>query len=207
MPNRNSAEVSDKRQAILAQAIETFADEGFRNADVQIVADKAGVGKGTVYRHFGNKEDLFWATTYEVLTRLEKQLLGALAGKQGALGKLRAVSLAYAEFFDANPKYLEIFVQERAEFRGTAPPSHVEYHERLIDRFAEIVEEGIAGGELRPVDVHRAIISLGGVLYGSVVHACYAMSDDSLTDMARHAVDIFLEGLRAVEPAERVGEQ
>ena len=36
------------------------------------VTDRAGVGKGTVYRYFGNKEDLFWAT-YE----LEHQLYGA----------------------------------------------------------------------------------------------------------------------------------
>ncbi len=155
------------------------------------------MGKGTVYRYFGNKEDLFWASTLAVVTRLEEHLVGRIEGVEGALEKLRAASRAYAEFFEAHPEYLEIFVQERAEFRGSAPESHLEYHEKLIQRFGGIVEEGIAAGEIRPVDVRKTIIALGGVLYGAVVHACYAAFGKTLTEMAQYAVDIFLEGIRA----------
>ena len=64
--NGSCSEDPGKRQAILEQAIRTFAELGFRGADVQVIADRAGVGKGTVYRYFHSKEDLFWATTYEV---------------------------------------------------------------------------------------------------------------------------------------------
>ncbi|MHC4398988.1 MAG: TetR/AcrR family transcriptional regulator [Planctomycetota bacterium] len=193
-------DTTPKKEVILAHAIATFADEGFRNADVQAIADKAGVGKGTVYRHFGNKEDLFWASSYNVLERLEKQLLAAMDAVEGSLEKLRAIGRAYAQFFEANPQYLEIFVQERAEFRGSAPQKHVKYHEKLIHRFAHIVEQGIAAGELRPVDVRGTIIALAGVLYGSVVHARYAAIDQPLTELAEYAVDIFLRGIRATKP-------
>jgi hypothetical protein len=41
---------------ILRVAMEVFADEGFHGADVQVIAHRAGVGKGTVYRHFGDKD-------------------------------------------------------------------------------------------------------------------------------------------------------
>jgi len=190
-----------KRDAILAQAITTFAREGFRNADVQVIADRAGVGKGTVYRYFGNKEDLFWATTFAVANRLESHLVEAMQGIDGALAQLRAACRAYAEFFRANPDYLEIFVQERAEFRGSAPQSHVEYHEKLIDRFSRVVEQGIAAGEIRPVDVRRTIIGLAGLAYGAVVQTCYVLFDDGVADATEHAIDIFLQGLRADRPA------
>ena len=198
-------ESPEKREAILAQAIATFAKEGFRHADVQVIADRAGVGKGTVYRYFGHKEDLFWASTFAVVRRLEEHLLVAIRDVDGALEKLRAVSRAYADFFGANPHYLEMFVQERAEFRGSAPESHIEYHRRLIDRFAALIEEGIAAGEIRQVDVRKTIMGLGGLLYGSVVQACYATFDDALTDVALHSVEIFLEGLRADGPTRRQG--
>ena len=200
-----TTESPQKRKAILAQAIATFAVEGFRHADVQVIADKAGVGKGTVYRYFGNKEDLFWASTFAVVERLEEHLFQAIRDVDGALEKLRTVSRAYADFFEANPHYLEIFVQERAEFRGSAPESHVEYHRRLIHRFAALIEEGIAAGEIRQVDVRRTIMGLGGLLYGSVVQACYGTFDDALADVALHSVDIFLEGLRADGPATQQG--
>jgi AcrR family transcriptional regulator len=189
----------DKRQAILDHAIETFAELGFRRTDVQVIADKAGVGKGTVYRYFGNKEDLFWASTREVLLRLEQHLVPTIEGVDGALAKLRAGSRAYASFFEANPSYLEMFVQERAEFRGSEPASHIEHHDRLIDRFSQIIDAGIGAGELRRVPVRRTLVALAGLLYGSVVHACYTSLRDqrTLTEMAEYAVDIFLEGIRA----------
>ncbi len=202
-----STETAQKRETILEHAIATFADEGFRRADVQVIADKAGVGKGTVYRYFGNKEDLFWASTMEVLTRLEQRLLAAAEGVHGAVEKLRAASRAYADFFQASPHYLEIFVQERAEFRGSAPQAHIEHHEKLISWFGKVIEEGISGGELRPVEIRRTIIAFGGLLYGAVVHACYTAVNDTLPQAAEYAVNIFLEGIRANPSSDELGSE
>ena len=112
---------SKKRETILAVAVEAFARDGYRNTDVQAIADKAGVGKGTVYRHFGNKEDLFWATVFDVLKRLERHLLRAMEGIDSPIEKLRAAGLAYAGFFEDHPEFIEVFVQDRAEFRGSVP--------------------------------------------------------------------------------------
>lgn len=123
MATRNGACCEDpgKRQAILDEAIRTFAEFGFRGADVQVIADGAGVGKGTVYRYFHSKEDLFWATTYEVLQRLDQHVFRAMDGAERASAKLRAAAAAYSQFFLENPRYLELFLQDLAEFRGTGP--------------------------------------------------------------------------------------
>jgi len=198
--NNSTTDVARKREAILQQAIATFAEEGYRHTDVQVIADRAGVGKGTVYRYFGHKEDLFWASTLAVFTRLRQHLIAAVDRADGALEQLRVAGRAYAQFFEANPQYLEIFVQERAQFRGVAPESHVAHHEKLIDRFADVIEEGIAAGELRPLHVRKTVIALGSVLYGSVVNACYDGFGQTLTESAEYSVEVFLEGLRA-EPA------
>jgi AcrR family transcriptional regulator len=187
----------EKHDAILTHAIEVFADEGFRRADVQVIADRAGVGKGTVYRYFGNKEDLFWATTYSVLERLREHVFTAMEGVTGTLQTLQTAGRAYAGFFDANPQYLEIFVQNRAEFRGSAPQSHKQFHENMINVFTEILEKGIGGGEVRPVDARKTIISLASVLYGTVVFGCYVKEVDTLNQLAEQTLGIFLEGIRA----------
>lgn len=192
-----AAEGTDKRIAILEQAIRTFAELGFRGTDVQVIADRAGVGKGTVYRYFGNKEDLFWATTLEVFIRLHKHLLAEAEHVEGALEILRAVSLGYAGFFEANPDYLEVFVQERAEFRGSHPDSHRQFHEDAIGYFGKVIEQGIADGEIRPVDARKTVLALGGVLYGIVVHDCYAAHNYTLTELTGFTVDTFLDGIRA----------
>lgn len=49
---------SGKRERILQAALELFADRGFHGTAVPLVADRAGVGAGTLYRYFESKEAL-----------------------------------------------------------------------------------------------------------------------------------------------------
>ena len=51
-------EEAGKYQQILDAAAELFAERGFEGASIQDIAQKAGVGKGTVYLYFKTKDDL-----------------------------------------------------------------------------------------------------------------------------------------------------
>lgn len=186
-----------KEDAIVREAVHVFARDGFRGTDVQEIADRASVGKGTVYRYFGDKQGLFWATVYWVLDKLDLHLGRAAAGEQRALDKLRATCHAYGEFFEGNPEYLEIFVLDRAEFHGKAPGSHLERHEEMIRNFSSIIEEGIERHEIRPLDSRQTVLALGSTLYGSAVHAAYAKFDRPVTELVATATEIFLRGIVA----------
>lgn len=186
-----------KHEAILARAIEAFAKDGFQNADIQAVAAKAGVGYGTVYRYFRTKEDLFWHATYAVLERLDAHLRESIRECPAAIDALRAAGLAYARFFEANPQYLGVFVESRAEFHGRIPPSHQAFHEEMEQLFVKVVERGIAAGEIRPVDPRSVVLSLGCVLYGAVMFGCYVEGRLRLSELAERATEIFLEGIRS----------
>src|SRR5688572_26800642 len=61
-----------KRDAILTAALELFATRGFHGTAVPLVAEKAGVGAGTIYRYFESKEALV-----NELFRREKMALGS----------------------------------------------------------------------------------------------------------------------------------
>jgi len=189
-------DTAERRQAVLEQAIHTFAEQGYRATDVQTIADRAGVGKGTVYRYFGTKEELFWTTAFEVFQRLRDRILQAEQRGTGALGKLRAASIAYGEFFDEHPDYLEVFVQDRAEFRGTGPEEYQRHHEALLQQFVKIIERGVERGEVRPTDAHRTMIALSGFLYGTTVESCYTVHGLPMREVLEHGVDLFLEGLK-----------
>ena len=193
--NESTAEDPGKRQAILDEAIRTFAELGFRRADVQVIADRAGVGKGTVYRYFRSKEDLFWATTLDVLNRMDQCIIDATEGAESACDKLRAAAIAHATFFVANPQYLELIIQERAEFHSCGPESHREQHEKMLQRMSVILHEGIESGELRPLDARQTTLAMGCLLFGTAMLAGQVESVD-LMKMTEYAVDIFLRGIR-----------
>ena len=71
------ADAVRNRRRILEAAEETFAAQGV-SAPIDLVAERAGVGVGTLYRHFPTKEALFEAI---VLTRLEELVSAAAACK------------------------------------------------------------------------------------------------------------------------------
>ena len=101
MPSRSPARPNAAKEgAILREAVHVFARDGFRGTDVQEIADRANVGKGTVYRYFGDKQELFWATVFWVLHKLDVHLASAAAGERMAMDKLRATCHAYGEFFE-----------------------------------------------------------------------------------------------------------
>lgn len=64
----------DKRLAILQAALELIAEQGFHGAPMAMVADRAGVGTGTIYRYFENKDLLIT----ELYRDLEQKLKGVL---------------------------------------------------------------------------------------------------------------------------------
>jgi AcrR family transcriptional regulator len=193
--NDSATEDPGKRQAILDEAIRIFAELGFRRADVQVIADRAGVGKGTVYRYFRSKEDLFWATTLDVLNRLDQYIFAATDEAEGACGKLRAAAIAHAAFFEANPQYLNLIMQERAEFCGSIPESHHLHHETMLQRMGVILGQGIESGELRPVDTRQTTLAIGCLLFGTALLSGHVEAVN-LMKMTEYAIDIFLRGIR-----------
>lgn len=198
MADRNGTCCEDpsKRAAILDEAIRAFAELGFRGADVQVIADRAGVGKGTVYRYFRSKEDLFWATTLELLVRLDRHAAAAMERMEGACAKLRAAAIAHAAFFEADPHYLKLLIQERAEFSESGPKVHHEQHEKMLQRVSVILHDGIESGELRPLDTRQTTLTMGCVLFGTVMLAGHVGATD-LMKMTEYAIDIFLRGIRS----------
>ena len=193
--SQTETDLNPRRAVILKQAIETFAREGYRNADVQVIADQANVGKGTVYRNFASKEELFNAATYDVLVRLEAYMFGATEGIEDPVQILFAFGSAHTRFFELNPSYLEIFVQNRAEFRGTVPERHKELHEQMIGRLVRIVERGIEQGQIEPADPRGIVMTMGTVLYGTIMFGCYVKDEYSLTKLGEQALRSYLRGI------------
>lgn len=192
-----SASVAQKRETILRCAIDAFAADGYRNTDVQVIADRAAVGKGTVYRYFGNKEELFFAASEAVSIQLQHYMAEKAAAVASPLEKLRVACIAFAEFFERKPTFLEVFVQERAQFRGHVPQAHMEHHERWIACYCDILQQSIDAGEIRPVELRPTIKALGMLINGSAYLGCYFRDEESLAALTAFAVDAFLDGLRS----------
>ncbi|MFW0795522.1 TetR family transcriptional regulator [Gordonia sp. CPCC 205515] len=90
---RNTESPEDQEQAILTAAAAEFTAVGVRRANVDEVANQAGVSRSTLYRRFPNKEALLLAVANDLyekgMRRLEETVVG--------LGPREAVVEAFAE--------------------------------------------------------------------------------------------------------------
>lgn len=90
-----------KRMRIVAAATEVFIQYGYRKANVDEVAERAGVAKGTIYLYFKNKAELLLEATIEEKKRFFKKLKPIfdpdLDGAERLRRYLRTAFLLYKE--------------------------------------------------------------------------------------------------------------
>jgi AcrR family transcriptional regulator len=158
-PGRPRSEQAE--QAILDAAIEAVADRGIDGVSCEDVASRAGVGKATLYRRWGGKEDLLIAA-FAALRRPLPQPRG-----ESVRADLVAMLEVIAEDA-ADPRHAQQYALLHAE--GERYPRLVAlYRERVIEPRRElmrsVLRRGIADGEVRPdADVEIAMLALTGAV-------------------------------------------
>lgn len=191
---RSPAErAADRREDILRAAIEDFARLGYAGADVAQIAERAGCAKGTVYLYYKSKEDLFAAAVEFAMGGLIEATCRAEEADPVA-GLERAIR-EYLAYFDANPAFADLLIQERAVFRDRRRPTYFEYREANRERWREKFRGLIESGRMRRIPPDRAIDVIGDLLYGAMFTNHFAGRRKPLGEQAADLVDVLFHGL------------
>jgi AcrR family transcriptional regulator len=94
----------DKRSAILDAALELFVERGYYGTPVPLVAERAGVGAGTIYRYFKSKEDLVNVLYRQVKQSLANFVLMGVKQDEPPREIFRQLWFRLAEFARKYPK-------------------------------------------------------------------------------------------------------
>jgi len=184
-----------RREEILDVAARVFAERGFPGADVQEIADELGVGKGTVYRYFPTKRNLFLAAVDRAMHRLREQIDASVAEASDALDQIARGIRAYLAFFDTNPAFVELFIQERAEFKDRKKPTYFEHREANEGFWQTVLRELASEHRVRDVPVQRITEVIGDLLYGTIFTNHFAGRRKSFEQQAQNILDIVLRGI------------
>lgn len=101
--SRREEAAQEKVDRILAAALELFAERGFHGTAVPEVAKKAGVGAGTIYRYFENKEDLVNAVFRHSKAKLKYYLIDGLEIEGDLRSRFHQFWLNLTRFAKENP--------------------------------------------------------------------------------------------------------
>lgn len=154
--------MKNKKKTILREAEKLFTSRRFHEVRLDEVASAAHVGKGTIYRHFKDKDDLFFRVATSGFDELMADLDAALVADCGFQAKLEKVCADIMRFYGSRGKLFRmLYIQPGSACRGKAAIKKElkDQWGRLVKVVVRILEEGVKPGEV-PADL-LAVYLLG----------------------------------------------
>lgn len=187
------ADATANRARILAAAQTVFARRGL-DAEVREIAEHAGVGVGTLYRHFESREGLLAALKETSKAALERRLLDAMEADDPAEG-VRAMVRIGAEACERFGALAEALLSGALDEAG-------DDHTHFTSFLVHVLERGMRKGAFREdLDVPVAVAFLestftSGALWRLATERSFGAAADAISDL-------FLTAIRAPRTAER----
>jgi AcrR family transcriptional regulator len=178
------ADAQRNRQRVLEAAKQAFTRHG-ANASLDEIAKDAGVGAGTLYRHFPTRDALI-----EAVYRTEVEKLAAAEGKFAAslppLEALRAWMLLFVDYIEAK----HIIAPALNTYAGGASKLYESSRAQVSGAIDALVKRAIQSGDIRkdiePFDLLRALIGVSSSMG----------SGPDWPQSAKRLVDILITGSR-----------
>lgn len=141
---------SKKRDRIFHTAAAEFARHGYHKANVNSIAQRAGIGKGSLYLYFKDKRDLYYSTLIEA-ARIQKEVFDSI--ENSALEPMAKIEKVFEESINAFPRYRNMFKMYSDLMSSGTDTSSARLAQSMEARSAEffqtVLREGIGAGEVR----------------------------------------------------------
>jgi AcrR family transcriptional regulator len=180
-------------RAILAATLELMAEQGVRDLRMDDVADRAHVGKATIYRRYRSKDELVTAALAALVSEIKVPDTGST--RRDLLGLMRSAVAVYRGSVEAGvmPGLVDAMSRD-PELARTVREGFLAQRRAAL---RAVLERGVERGELRTdLDVELALDVLGGALFYRLLVTGGSI-DRQLAD---GVVELILRGFSATKP-------
>ena len=195
----------DKRRHIMQAAEKLSTTCRFHEITMDDIASLARVGKGTIYRYFEDKDDLFLRTATAGFEELCELLHRKVPGGAPFREQLLSACVEITSFFGRRRQLFRMMQTEDGRLlrsRGGVREIWMQKRRMLLGAMTAILEKGVAAGQVRS-DIPAPV--LASFLLGMLRTRAHDL-EDAPEAMRRHEVvlDVFCRGAQAAAaPAER----
>jgi AcrR family transcriptional regulator len=200
------AKREESRRRILEAARGIFFEQGFEAANLDEVAHVAGIAKGTIYRYFESKAELYVAVLARnadlFVERMEHTVDPALDPEE----QVRRIAYFYFKHYTEHPEYFQIFwAVENQRLIGGLPEvvlvAVTEVWERCLAILSHQIERGIREGVFRAADpwpTANLFWIMGNGILGTDVHPEWQkLRGTELEELYQRGVELLIRGLKA----------
>jgi AcrR family transcriptional regulator len=206
-PKRQCGEAlwASRQEEILTQAARLFAKHGYSGTDTQLLAETIGVGKGTVYRYFPSKRELFLAAADRVMRMMRERVDSSVADIADPVEQITTGVRVFLTFFAEHPEFVELLIQERAQFKDRTQPTFAEHRAVNVQRWRALYQRLIAEGRVRDMPIDRITDCIGNLLYGTIFTNYFSGQTKSVEVQAQDIIDVAFNGILTAKEHQRQG--
>ena len=180
---RKRADARRNEEALLEAAAAAFVTSGV-DVPVRNIAAKAGVGVGTIYRHFPTRADLIVAVYRHQVEACAEAGPTLLANSSTAHAALASWINLFVDFLVTKHGLAQAMQSDQASFENL----HSYFLDRLVPVCAELIKAAADAGEIRPdTDALELLFGVGDLCIGAESNRHYD---------ARRMVELVIAGLR-----------
>lgn len=199
-----------QRQRIMEAARLVFFRDGFMAANLDEVAERAGVAKGTLYRYFENKAELYVAVLAENGDAFERKMRDSIEEGIGPAEQVRRLARFYFQHWTTHREYFQIFwALANEQVIGELPEAVVSQVTRLWEKclrlLADVLDRGVRERVFAPHDsweVANILWTLAnGLIASEHAQAARSLRRRRLETVFEDAVELVLRGLTVPERA------
>ena len=183
--NKRIEKMTENREKLLKAARKAFAEHGYAAASMDNLTAEAGLTRGALYHNFGDKRGLLAAVVEQIDSEMAEYAKAAGSKKDDAWQALLAEGAAYIE------KALDQEVQRIVLLDGPAvlgDPSQWPSQNSCLQSTKNTIEQLIANGILKPVDVEAAAMLINGAALNA---ALWIATSSNPREMLPKALDAF----------------
>lgn len=186
-----------KREKIAEAALAAFVGKGYHDTRMEEIARKAGVGKGTLYEYFSNKEELFVASLEQAIDRYVEEINRILKSKGSLEEKI-------ALFLEKECRFKSTYGETAFLFMRESKKIHVDFKRFMFkvrtvkkDLFRQLVLEAKASGLFREnLDTEMAVSLLMGGLNQIQFGFCHGNREGSMGEEIPKLLEVLMTGFR-----------
>ena len=188
----------ENRQLLLDVAKRLFAEQGVAATSMKDIAQAAGVGKGTLYRHFAHKGELCGALLHEDVAAFQERVGALICTAGGEASPLTRLEVLIAELIRMMELHLPLFAAIEEAVVGTPQerPFRGPFGTWLHTQMVGLLEEAVAQGEVGLLDhaftTDAMLAAVAPALYRYQRHVCGYSMERIMMGMRR----LFIDGLR-----------
>ena len=192
MVRRTRAEMEETRATLLATARKVFCEYGYAETSMDDLTAQAGLTRGALYHHFGDKKGLLVAVVEQIDDEMDQRLQAisthAADPWEGFCNRCRA----YLEMA-LEPEFQRIVLRDaKAVLGGSSPESQRHCVESMRCLIRNLIQQGVVD------DVDPE--GLASLIYGSLAEAAFWIADGEESEArltkAITALNLLLRGLR-----------